>query len=708
MLYEALLELLRLHPKYVGTSSVAGGSAMPTSRRLFLTGESHAGHYLPSFAAYLLKKNEAQETTIKINLAGIAIGNGWTDPMNQYDVSDFVYGMGIISSAQREELKAREKVCHTSLSRGVLTSRACFSLLDDALSASGYGKLSKASMYDIRLFEHSSSYPPGHDIVERYLNRADVRKALHVGPLTSRYVECADPPYNALSHQDGLGAVGELVQLLHAQIPVLLFSGQFDVICNHIGTQKMLDKMEWNGNAGWRAAKSAVWSVDGKEPSGYIKSYQSLSFLLVLDSGHMVPLSKPRESLDMIRRFVQGKSFEDLPSKVGTKIPIQSTGIGSISSITLNCSDIAGIVGTSNVPNDIAPPIPIAGPNLLLPPIPLDASVAIYLDSSVPLSVGATVRVKVSPGGAVFENKSSIIFIRGLENGKSVGLELQYVLFGKPTSLTTYAIVTPGCHNPGKVQCCGAGTCVYDAKNSRGQCVCDAARFGVNCEERGSVGSGNHCPNLPQHPPLDPSKVFDASVTAKSNCGTGNCAVRIRLSLHVPVDSRMRIFIDQDGIDSFELLLEKELVSNIKSDASDCVLVLKIQRGPSIMTSEFFVAELIVFANSAKPVENLIARLNSQLRSDNSPLRFGIFTRYIAPDFDVFFDPSLSETGIAALGKKESSTIIIDSNRDSSLHWGQALLIVAVAVSVMEIGRRVYSRFLPESRPVTRISLVPI
>jgi pimeloyl-ACP methyl ester carboxylesterase len=709
MLYEALLELLRLYPKFVGTpTAAAGGSATPTSRRLFLTGESHAGHYIPSFGAYLLKRNEAPDASIKINLAGIAIGNGWTDPSNQYDVSDFVYGMGIISSAQREELKAREKVCHSSLSRGILASKACFSLLDDALDASGYGKLSRASMYDIRLFEHTSSYPPGHDAVERYLNRADVRKALHVGPLTGRYVECADPPYNALSHQDGLGAVGELVQLLHAQIPVLLFSGQFDVICNHIGTQRMLDKMEWNGNAGWRAAKSAVWSADGKDPSGYIKSYQNLNFLSVLDSGHMVPLSKPKESLDMIRRFVQGKPFADIPSKVGSKVPIQSTGIGSVPSVTFNCSDIAEIMGSSKVQNVIAPAA-IAAPKLSLPPIPLDASVALYLDSSEALSGGGAVRVKISPSGSLFEKNASSILIRGLENGKSVGIELQYILAGKLTSSTTYAMVTPGCYNPGKVQCCGAGTCVYDTKNTRGQCMCDAGRFGANCEERGSAGGPNHCPNVPQYPLLDRSKAADVSTAAKSNCGSGNCAVRIRLSLLISVDSRMNIFNDQGAIDSFELLLETELVSILKCEVAECIFALKIEQGQAIMTSEAFNAELIVFSHSGAVVDNIVAQLISQLRSNNSPLRFGLLTRYITQDYNIFLDQSLAETGIKPVfRKKETSTIIIDSNRDSYLKWGQALLIVVIAVTVMEAGRRVYSRFLPERRPVTRISLVPI
>jgi len=38
-----------------------------------VTGESYAGHYIPAIGVELLKN--------KLNLVGVAIGNGWVDPM---------------------------------------------------------------------------------------------------------------------------------------------------------------------------------------------------------------------------------------------------------------------------------------------------------------------------------------------------------------------------------------------------------------------------------------------------------------------------------------------------------------------------------------------------------------------------------------------------------------------------------------------------
>ena len=44
-------------------------------REIFLTGESYAGHYIPVIARTLQLKDDPW-----INLAGLAIGNGWVDP----------------------------------------------------------------------------------------------------------------------------------------------------------------------------------------------------------------------------------------------------------------------------------------------------------------------------------------------------------------------------------------------------------------------------------------------------------------------------------------------------------------------------------------------------------------------------------------------------------------------------------------------------
>ena len=67
--------------------------------------------------------------------------------------------------------------------------------------------------------------------MRRYLNRPDVRTALHaLGNGRNKFEECADPPYNALAHQDGLSAAPALAHILDKGMRVLVYSGQYDMV----------------------------------------------------------------------------------------------------------------------------------------------------------------------------------------------------------------------------------------------------------------------------------------------------------------------------------------------------------------------------------------------------------------------------------------------------------------------------------------------
>lgn len=243
--YRFLEEFFKMHPRYTISGSAANAPLLQT-RPLYMTGESHAGHYIPFMASMIVEQNKinAQKKSsslLHVDLKGIALGNPWTDPFTQYDVSDFMHGLGVITHGQRNHMKEVEKGCQSSLKKGKYSDKRCFDLLDDLIAASGTNK--KMSMYDARKYvSGQSEFPPGKQHVEAYLNRPDVRHAIHATATPQRYVECADPPYFALSKQDGKGATEPLVAVLNDEsaVNVLIYSGQYDIICNHLGNEKMI------------------------------------------------------------------------------------------------------------------------------------------------------------------------------------------------------------------------------------------------------------------------------------------------------------------------------------------------------------------------------------------------------------------------------------------------------------------------------------
>lgn len=86
-LYNALLQFFTLFPDL-------------QKNDFFVAGESYAGKYVPAIAYTISKNNPAAK--LKINLKGISIGNGLSDPEHQLKYSDYLYQIGLIDLNTRQ------------------------------------------------------------------------------------------------------------------------------------------------------------------------------------------------------------------------------------------------------------------------------------------------------------------------------------------------------------------------------------------------------------------------------------------------------------------------------------------------------------------------------------------------------------------------------------------------------------------------------
>ncbi|KAL7580721.1 hypothetical protein ACA910_001006 [Epithemia clementina (nom. ined.)] len=328
--YYFLTSFFDLHAdKFVENGSV--------KRKLFFSGESHAGHYIPSMMNFILKQNEDHKK-VNIPLAGAAIGNGWMDPVYQYAAAEAAYGHGLLDLAQVNAFDKDEKTCQELLRNGNYRSGVCFSLLDNVVAQSfGGSSHYKVSQYDVRLSEQRGSdrqFPKGHRVTECYLGgrklpswesgnmdcaiKDSVLDMIHAQAASQagqKFLECTDPPYNALAHQDGKGVVDDIVEVLqHPSKPrLLIFNGVEDLICNHVGNEKVLENLPWKGRDQWKTAKRYAWFAGRQleQPAGFMKEFENLLFLKLLNAGHMVPVDIPDLSLVMMKLFLAGDSFTD-------------------------------------------------------------------------------------------------------------------------------------------------------------------------------------------------------------------------------------------------------------------------------------------------------------------------------------------------------------------------------------------------------------
>lgn len=66
------------------------------SSDLYVTGESYAGKYIPWLGYVIYQENESYRHEFPINLKGLAIGNGYTDPINMLHYSQFAKQLGLV------------------------------------------------------------------------------------------------------------------------------------------------------------------------------------------------------------------------------------------------------------------------------------------------------------------------------------------------------------------------------------------------------------------------------------------------------------------------------------------------------------------------------------------------------------------------------------------------------------------------------------
>jgi len=112
--------------------------------------------------------------------------------------------------------------------------------------------------------------------------------------------------------------------LLANQVDVLIYQGNLDLVCNTAGAKRWAANFQWQGQAEFTATEMKPWTsvVDGQErKAGMFKEVninmvagdeKATRFALVtIDrAGHMVPLDQPEVALDMLTRWLAGKSFD--------------------------------------------------------------------------------------------------------------------------------------------------------------------------------------------------------------------------------------------------------------------------------------------------------------------------------------------------------------------------------------------------------------
>jgi vitellogenic carboxypeptidase-like protein len=285
-LYTALYAILfQLFPQYAKND-------------FYIFGESYAGKYVPWLGYIIMQRNKAAPN--KINLQGLGVGDGWVNPYYQTGSNaPFLYNRGLIDFV---ELETADGIYEIYKEMIVLRQYEIAQDFGNALLGLLVFEAGNVDVYDIRYFNGDPT-DPLQDALQDYLNEPAVRSKMNAG--SQEWQACASAPYFALLN-DISRSSEYLFPILLSTYRVLLYNGNYDLICNMDGTSKWASVMNWPYQNQFNSAKNVSWVVDS-QPAGYYKTAHTLTHLIVYNAGHMCPFDQPRNTHDMLYRFIANR-----------------------------------------------------------------------------------------------------------------------------------------------------------------------------------------------------------------------------------------------------------------------------------------------------------------------------------------------------------------------------------------------------------------
>ncbi|KAI9079809.1 hypothetical protein K1719_038219 [Acacia pycnantha] len=268
---------------------------------IYITRESYTGKYVPAIGYHILHMNSRS----KVNLAGVAIGDGLTDPVTQVAThAKNDYYIGLINERQKNEVEKdlSEAIKLAKLGNWSAATNARGNALNLLMNLTGL-----ATSYD-----YTKKAPYEIDLVTEFLKSSEVKKALGVNESVV-FEGCSDAIF-AILNEDLMKSVKYMVEYLVKRTKVLLYQGQYNLKLGVAPSEAWVKTMKWEGIKKFLNAERKIWKVNG-EVAGYVQRWGGLTNVVVLGGGHLLPDDQPPNAQVMIEDWVLERNLFEYEQK---------------------------------------------------------------------------------------------------------------------------------------------------------------------------------------------------------------------------------------------------------------------------------------------------------------------------------------------------------------------------------------------------------
>lgn len=303
-----------------------------TQNEFFIFGESYGGVYAPTLSLRIATGDA------KINFKGFAVGNGLSSTaLNDQSLVYFGYYHGLFGEDLWRDLNTHccdKGDCNFYNS----TSADCMTLVEMAFNIVYNGGLNAYALYldceggrvthrgyeksmthlfknirrylptlksadqvspSVPLAKDSRSTPPclNGTAQTNWLNRGDVRKALHIPDILPAWSMCSDEVSE--KYTSVYPTVKDVyLKLLSLGLRSLVYNGDTDMACNFLGDSWFVEDLGLK-----KTSRYQPWIYD-HQIAGFYQEYGNITFLTVKGAGHMVPQWAPGPAFHMFQSFI--------------------------------------------------------------------------------------------------------------------------------------------------------------------------------------------------------------------------------------------------------------------------------------------------------------------------------------------------------------------------------------------------------------------
>ena len=251
------------------------------ARPLFLTGESYAGKYIPAAAKHILDANGRLPVGQRVNLQGIAIGNGMTHPIAQVTVhADQAYFAGLIDAKQKATVEAMQNRTVSLVRAGNWTGAR--------EERNGIISFLRRVTGVATPFNYARERPyPTRPLLD-FLNSDEAKAALGARRDVA-WARCSEAVSEALGEDIMRSAKRDVEAVLarNGTARVLLFQGVFDLHSAPASVEAWVRELAWPGLPAFLDADRAVWRLGSGRLAGYVQRSGALANVVIVGAGHM-------------------------------------------------------------------------------------------------------------------------------------------------------------------------------------------------------------------------------------------------------------------------------------------------------------------------------------------------------------------------------------------------------------------------------------